>query len=89
MLEGMIKLITTSSLELSVVLAGSVAKVGMITGSNGTITSPPSSPETFWNAGGMMGGSGGGGGRAGITDSPSTVALVIFSVEPVKTCKEY
>ena len=68
-----------------VMLVGSTANGGMVTGSSWTITSPPSSSDTFWNAGGMVGGSGGGGGWAGTTDNPSTVALVIFSVESVRT----
>ncbi len=79
------KLMRPSPPVFPVVLAGSVTKGGMVTGSSETITFPPSSSETFWNAGGITGGWGGGGGRAGTTANPSTVALVMFSVEPVNT----
>ena len=82
------KLMRVSPPVLPVELAGSVTRGGMVTGSSWTITLPPSSSETFWNAGGITGGWGGGGGRAGTTDSPNTVALVMFSVEPVKTYVE-
>ncbi len=64
-----------------------VATVGdSIISSTGMITGSPSSVVAFSYTGGMTGGIGEGGGVAGTTESPVTVALVTFTMPPVRTC---